>query len=159
MGVEGWISIARVERGEYIIAPEFRVPQFVVREPVVVLPLFADSWECSGCQDGRHLQFDFRRYDRIDYKRGGMPLVVLDDVQFGLLVLPRRLIPPDVWKDWQELPPGAEPLCGLERAWERIVPGRWVVQSYETSEGVSWSCPLLQGEASFGACVAWEIWT
>ena len=81
---------------------------------------------------------------------------------FGVGVVDRRHIQPEQWAAWRgSYGPGAEPLDALIAAWERIVPGYWLVDVYWDSEETSWSGPRGPGYEGLvlGSEVGCEIWT
>ena len=161
MGADGWITVQRVREGEYLIADDRSAPQFVVREPSLIL--FAGGYDLSGTgkSQGVHmLDFDPgpgpRPHPPIAawIQTGSAQLVMLETGD-AVIVVPRKWYEEWHGRHTQEVPP-------RNAVFDKLVPGRWLVISYQISgtdhDGDSYRYRPPPGVV-MGEEIDWEAWT
>lgn len=157
MGADGYIEVARVVEGHEQI--DFTDPGqhvFRVREPVAVLPVFAESiapWS-------PHQHTNFRSFSEtvdawLGASAGGPQQFVRLGEVFAILVVPRIGVKN---LNVQTKGLGGISMGELTPAWDRLVNGFWCVLRYHDDVGADFSARPPDG-VKLDVPVTWRIWT
>ena len=126
MGAEGYVTMQRVKEGEYLIADDREVPQFVVREPSVAFFLGGSSLPAMGWPGTGFalLSFDAGPPGLESICRSLAAQVVALRTGDAVVIVTQRAV--EAWLNRPENGRSSE-------FWRQLTPGRWLVTRYETS--------------------------
>jgi hypothetical protein len=135
MGVDGYITMTRIDRGheqlELSECPEI----FRVRNPVILVPYYLREF-------GKKLVSAYVPDKEINHMLLYNPnpdvvAVPLPGLDWGPAVIPMELISQEKYEMWKiNGGPGAIPVAELAPSWSAIVPGYWcVTRAYRTGMG------------------------